>query len=175
MPPLLKGASTPRSTPNRVHTSVGQIRPDLYKTLQPPEPPENKNGSLTFSLQYVPSEAQLHVRIIKASDLPPKDVSGNSDPYVKVQLLPDTKTKYQTKVVKKCLNPTFNESFTFEVTNEQLPNRMLQLTVYDFDRFTRHDFIGRVLIPDISELHDILSDSAITKFLTNVEGVRLTQ
>ncbi|XP_075245569.1 synaptotagmin-9-like [Convolutriloba macropyga] len=167
--PPLQIPSTTRSSHNRAQSSVGQIRPDLYRNLQKPEP-ENNNGSLTFSMHFVPSENQLRVRIIKAADLPPKDVTGTSDPYVKVQLLPETKTKYQTKVIKKCLHPSFNETFVFDVTLEELPNRMLQLTVYDFDRFTRHDFIGRVLIPDILDEQDIYSEAILTKNLTNVEG-----
>lgn len=42
-----------------------------------------------------------------------KDVSGSSDPYVKVYLLPDRKKKFQTKVHRKNLNPVFNETFIF--------------------------------------------------------------
>ncbi|XP_063716047.1 synaptotagmin-6-like isoform X2 [Symsagittifera roscoffensis] len=169
VPPLQIPSST-RSKQNTAQASIGKIRPDLYKNLQKPEPESTKNGSLTFGLHFIPSENQLRVRIIKAADLPPKDLTGTSDPYVKVQLLPETKTKYQTKVVKKCLFPSFNETFVFEVSHEELPNRMLQLTVYDFDRFTRHDFIGRALIPDILHEPDIYSEALLTKHLTNVEG-----
>lgn len=42
-------------------------------------------------------------------------MSGTSDPYVKVYLLPDKKKKYETKVHRKTLNPVFNETFTFKV------------------------------------------------------------
>lgn len=43
------------------------------------------------------------------------DLSGTSDPYVKVYVLPDKKKKFETKVHRKTLNPTFNESFIFKV------------------------------------------------------------
>lgn len=43
------------------------------------------------------------------------DMSGTSDPYVKVYLAPDKKKKYETKVHRKTLNPVFNETFTFKV------------------------------------------------------------
>lgn len=43
------------------------------------------------------------------------DMGGTSDPYVKVYLLPDKKKKFETKVHRKTLNPTFNEQFTFKV------------------------------------------------------------
>ena len=53
--------------------------------------------------------------IISASDLAAMDIGGTSDPYVKVYLLPDKKKKYETKVHRKTLNPTFNETFVFKV------------------------------------------------------------
>lgn len=46
------------------------------------------------------------------------DMGGTSDPYVKVYLLPDKKKKFETKVHRKTLNPTFNEQFTFKVRRE---------------------------------------------------------
>ena len=55
------------------------------------------------------------VGIIQAAELPAMDMGGTSDPYVKVYLLPDKKKKFETKVHRKTLNPTFNEQFTFKV------------------------------------------------------------
>lgn len=54
--------------------------------------------------------------IIQAEELPAMDLGGTSDPYVKLFLLPDKKKKFQTKVQRKSLNPVFNESFTFKVS-----------------------------------------------------------
>ncbi len=58
---------------------------------------------------------QLTVGVIQGADLPGMDMSGTSDPYVKVYLLPDKKKKHETKVHRKTLNPVFNETFTFKV------------------------------------------------------------
>lgn len=44
------------------------------------------------------------------------DMSGTSDPYVKVYVLPDKKKKFETKVYRKTLNPVFNETFIFKVS-----------------------------------------------------------
>ncbi|GBN99025.1 hypothetical protein AVEN_68463-1 [Araneus ventricosus] len=40
-------------------------------------------------------------KILMARDLPAKDFSGTSDPYIKLYLLPDRKKKFQTRVRKK--------------------------------------------------------------------------
>lgn len=58
---------------------------------------------------------QLIVGVIQAEGLAAMDMSGTSDPYVKVYLLPDKKKKFETKVHRKTLDPTFNEHFTFKV------------------------------------------------------------
>ena len=60
---------------------------------------------------------QLTVVIISAEELPAMDLGGTSDPYVKLFLMPDKKKKFQTKVQRKSLNPVFNETFVFKVSN----------------------------------------------------------
>jgi len=64
---------------------------------------------------YVLASVQLSVGVIQAADLPGMDMSGTSDPYVKVYVMPDKKKKYETKVHRKTLNPVFNETFVFKV------------------------------------------------------------
>jgi len=56
----------------------------------------------------------LNLRIISGSELAAKDLSGTSDPYVKVMLLPDKKRKLTTNIKRKNLNPRWNETFAFE-------------------------------------------------------------
>lgn len=60
--------------------------------------------------------SQLTIGILQAADLMSMDSGGTSDPYVKVQLLPEKKKKFDTKVHKKTLNPVFNETFVFKVS-----------------------------------------------------------
>lgn len=108
---------------------------------------EEKLGRLQFSLDFNFTDNTLVVGILQASELPAMDVGGSSDPYVKVYLLPDKKKKFETKVHRKTLEPTFNETFTFKVPYTELGGKTLVMTVYDFDRFSKHDAIGDIKIP----------------------------
>ncbi|KAA0721088.1 Synaptotagmin-1 Synaptotagmin I [Triplophysa tibetana] len=118
---------------------------DTEKDEEPKE--QEKLGKLQYSMDYNFTENTLIVGIIQAAELPAMDMGGTSDPYVKVYLLPDKKKKYETKVHRKTLNPVFNEQFTFKVPYTELGGKTLMMTVYDFDRFSKHDAIGDVKVP----------------------------
>lgn len=111
------------------------------------------------------------MKIHKAVNLPAKDFSGTSDPYVKIYLLPDRKTKHQTKVHRKTLNPVFDEVFLFPVPYNDLEARKLHFSVYDFDRFSRHDLIGQVVVDHFLDLADFPRECILWKdieYVTNV-------
>lgn len=64
--------------------------------------------------RYKKDKKVLLVNINKCMDLTPKDKnSGTSDPYVKLQLLPDKEHKVKTRVLRKTRNPVYDEDFTF--------------------------------------------------------------
>ncbi|XP_076445768.1 synaptotagmin-10-like [Babylonia areolata] len=140
-----------QSIKHKEQPELGAIKPELYKqaSVDSLRSEHTPCGKLFFSLQYRHEDKTLSVTISRAENLPAKDFSGTSDPYVKVYLMPDRKNKHQTKVHRKTLNPEFNETFTFTVTYEELSQRVLQFSIYDFDRFSRHDLIGAVKIKDI--------------------------
>ena len=47
------------------------------------------------------------------------------------------------RVHRKTLEPVFNETFEFAcIPSAELQTRTVVFMVYDFDRFSRHDFIG---------------------------------
>ncbi|XP_075693756.1 synaptotagmin-7 isoform X3 [Rhinoderma darwinii] len=105
-------------------------------------------GRIQFSVGYNFQESTLTVKIMKAQELPAKDFSGTSDPFVKIYLLPDKKHKLETKVKRKNLNPHWNETFLFEgFPYDKVVQRVLYLQVLDYDRFSRNDPIGEVSIP----------------------------
>uniref|UniRef100_A0A8B9JAJ3 Synaptotagmin n=1 Tax=Astyanax mexicanus TaxID=7994 RepID=A0A8B9JAJ3_ASTMX len=125
-----------------------EVETGLTENEKEAEPKEQeKLGKLQYSLDYNFTENTLIVGIIQAAELPAMDMGGTSDPYVKVYLLPDKKKKFETKVHRKTLNPTFNEQFTFKVPYTELGGKTLVMTVYDFDRFSKHDAIGDVKVP----------------------------
>ncbi|XP_019963382.1 synaptotagmin-10 isoform X6 [Paralichthys olivaceus] len=148
--------------------SIGRIKPELYKQKsvdsegEANEPVETC-GKLSFSLRYDYEEQALVVRILKALDLPAKDFTGTSDPYVKIYLLPERKKKFQTRVHRKNLNPMFDETFCFPVVYDELCNRKLHFSVYDFDRFTSHDMIGEVVVDNLFELSDLSREAVVWK------------
>lgn len=78
-----------------------------------------KLGRIQFSVGYSFQDSTLTVKILKGQDLPAKDFSGTSDPFVKLYLLPDKKHKLETKVKRKNLNPHWNETFLFEGSMEE--------------------------------------------------------
>uniref|UniRef100_A0A3B3RKN3 Synaptotagmin 3 n=1 Tax=Paramormyrops kingsleyae TaxID=1676925 RepID=A0A3B3RKN3_9TELE len=138
-------------------TSIGQIKPELYKPRQGEQGDTkqgNTCGKISFLLRYAFNTEQLIVKILKALDLPAKDANGFSDPYVKIYLLPDRKKKFQTKVHRKTLNPIFNETFQFGVPLAELHNRKLHFSIYDFDRFSRHDLIGQVVVDNLLDFSE---------------------
>ncbi|KAK0180723.1 hypothetical protein PV327_003078 [Microctonus hyperodae] len=84
----------------------------------------------------------------KGKDLPAKDLSGTSDPYVRVTLLPDKKHRLETKIKRRTLNPRWNETLYFEgFPIQKLQSRVLHLHVFDYDRFSRDDSIGEMFLP----------------------------
>ncbi|XP_035662798.1 synaptotagmin-7-like isoform X3 [Branchiostoma floridae] len=105
-------------------------------------------GRIQFSMSYNFDTMTLVLHIKRAVELPAKDFSGTSDPFVKICLLPDKKNKMETKVKRRNLNPHWNETFQFEgFPYDKLQHRVLYLQVFDYDRFSRNDPIGEVHLP----------------------------
>ena len=156
-------------------TSIGRIKPELYKQKSvdgDDAKSEAKScGKINFSLRYDYENETLIVRILKAFDLPAKDFCGSSDPYVKIYLLPDRKCKLQTRVHRKTLNPTFDENFHFPVPYEELADRKLHLSVFDFDRFSRHDMIGEVTLDNLFEASDLSRETSMWKDIQHATSV----
>lgn len=89
----------------------------------------------------------VRVKVIAGIGLAKKDILGASDPYVRVTLydpMSGVLTSVQTKTIRKCLNPKWNEEILFRVLPQQ--HRIL-FEVFDENRLTRDDFLGQVDVP----------------------------
>ncbi|XP_036762903.2 synaptotagmin-like protein 2 isoform X5 [Manis pentadactyla] len=104
-------------------------------------------GSIQFAVDYVDSLKELHVFVAQCKDLAAADIKKQrSDPYVKTYLLPDKGKmgKKKTVVVKKTLNPVYNEILRYKIEKHILKTQKLNLSVWHRDTFKRNSFLGEV-------------------------------
>ncbi|XP_077210398.1 FT-interacting protein 7 [Tasmannia lanceolata] len=100
---------------------------------------------LTTTYDLVEQMQYLYVRVVKAKDLPAKDLTGSCDPYVEVKL---GNYKGMTKHFEKKTNPEWNQVFAF--SNERIQSSVIEVMVKDKD-LVKDDFMGRVVF-DINEV-----------------------
>ncbi|NWU81733.1 PCLO protein, partial [Onychorhynchus coronatus] len=106
-------------------------------------------GEIQLQISYDKHLGNLIIHILQARNLAPRDNNGYSDPFVKVYLLPGRGAEYKrrTKYVQKSLNPEWNQTVIYKnISTEQLKKKTLEVTVWDYDRFSSNDFLGEVLI-----------------------------
>ncbi|KAM9763218.1 synaptotagmin-like protein 2 isoform 4-T4 [Dama dama] len=104
-------------------------------------------GNIQFAIDYVDSLKELHVFVAQCKDLAAADIKKQrSDPYVKTYLLPDKGKmgKKKTLVVKKTLNPVYNEILRYKIDKQVLKTQKLNLSVWHRDTFKRNSFLGEV-------------------------------
>ncbi|XP_069325223.1 synaptotagmin-like protein 2 isoform X15 [Eulemur rufifrons] len=83
----------------------------------------------------------------ECKDLAAADVKKQrSDPYVKTYLLSDKGKmgKKKTLIVKKTLNPVYNEILRYKIEKQILKTQKLNLSVWHRDTFKRNSFLGEV-------------------------------
>ena len=94
----------------------------------------------------------LTVKVVEAEGLVAADRGGFSDPYAKLSF---EQQKKQTKVIKQTLEPKWNETFEFEISD---PAASLLIELYDHDLIGSHDFLGSVHIPVALLVVEVLRD-----------------
>ena len=129
------------------------------------------------------SELSLSLQVISASGLSQKDIFGYSDPYVVINTenknvgcpWEPSSRSVRTKTCKKTLNPVWNENF---IVNFDPLEEFVVLDVFDENRITRDDFLGRVILTP-EYLANVQSRCSINCFLekrserSNVSGTIL--
>ena len=83
-----------------------------------------------LSHRYKSDKNALVVTVVQCQELPARDPNvGSSDPYVKLQLLPDKQHKVKTRVLRKTRNPVYDEDFTFYgISFNQLQVKIAEIT-----------------------------------------------
>jgi len=117
-------SSSPRASPYRGRTGgTGSDREISRDQLSASgdDGESNGNGRIEFNIKYNSAESTLTLKVIRAVELPAKDyISGTSDPYVKIMLLPEKRSKMSTSIKRRNLNPRWNEIFAFEGNLQRL-------------------------------------------------------
>eukprot|EP00117_Sycon_ciliatum_P006075 scpid13220/ scgid9765/ Double C2-like domain-containing protein alpha len=121
-------------------------------------------GKLLVSICYKADDKELRVGIVRAAGLPAVDILSRScDPYVKCYLLPDPgrSSKRRTTILKRTVNPEFNEMFVYGVDARRLMASTLDISVWDYNYATRNSLIGCVRLnatsgPEVSQWLDAM-------------------
>jgi len=83
------------------------------------------------------SPKRLNILLISGENLLSKDFNGKSDPYV---IFKQGHCKVKSKVIKKTLNPTWNEKLEIGISDL---SKELEIEVFDKDIITRDDRMGK--------------------------------
>ncbi|XP_036452707.1 LOW QUALITY PROTEIN: extended synaptotagmin-2 [Colossoma macropomum] len=103
-------------------------------------------------LRFPMPKGVLRIHFLEAQDLEGKDkflgglIKGKSDPY---GVLHVANQLFQSKTIKECLNPKWNE--VFEAMVYEHPGQHLEIELFDEDP-DKDDFLGSLMI-DLTELH----------------------
>ncbi len=92
---------------------------------------------------------------------------NNLNPFAKCVLMPEKNPKFVTKVQKNSTNPIFNELFIFHAMKESLEDRILKISVYSSDSFSRKSLIGKCLYPiKDAGIHNKITMDVLTEDIT---------
>ena len=114
-------------------------------------------------------KGMLQVDVVQAKDLPPRDASGTSDPYVVVWF---NKQKAKTAVRAVTLTPVWEHRMIFKVLGEE--NQKLVLKVYDHDSMSWvDDFLGTAEVDLAKFLDGELHNEWVTLVAVESGKIRL--
>ncbi|GAA0143507.1 hypothetical protein Leryth_006209 [Lithospermum erythrorhizon] len=105
----------------------------------------------------------LYVRIVKARDLPAKDLTGSCDPFVEVKI---GNYKGVTKHFEKTSNPVWNYVFAF--SQDKLQGTSIEVMVKDKD-VVKDDFIGKVTFDLVDVPRRVPPDSPLAPLWYRLE------
>ncbi|XP_054166619.1 synaptotagmin-11-like [Oppia nitens] len=151
-----------RKRNSRIQINENEISKSLYEEV--PQLPQ-QSPEISFVLHYSFVRQQLLVTLLSAKNLYLK--RSHLNPFAKVVLLPEKNPKLLTKVKKNTTNPVFNELFIFQAQRNTLDDRVLKITVYSSDSFSRKNVIGRVVFPlKTADIDSNISRDVMTEDIT---------
>ena len=132
-----------------------------------------RESKVTVSMRYLPvkmdldpsesfnNSGHLRVEVLDAANLPAGDRNGYSDPYCK--FLMDGKEVYKTKIVKKTLQPAWNEAFDTPIRSRTGAD--FKVDVFDWDFADKADHLGAAMIDT-----NVLEPFQPKEVLLNLDG-----
>ncbi|XP_052591363.1 synaptotagmin-like protein 4 isoform X1 [Peromyscus californicus insignis] len=102
-------------------------------------------GKIVFSLKFEQKTQTLVIHVKECHQLAYADeAKKRSNPYVKTYLLPDKSRqgKRKTSIKRDTINPLYDETFRYEISESLLAQRTLQFSVWHHGRFGRNTFLG---------------------------------
>ncbi|XP_074868867.1 rasGAP-activating-like protein 1 isoform X2 [Carettochelys insculpta] len=124
---------------------------DRWLNLTRVEPNEEVQGEicLELALREEPERRVLRCHVIEARDLAPRDISGTSDPFVRVSCQGRTS---ETAIIKKTRFPHWDEVLELElelgleqrVPGQEPQRSRVSVQVWDWDMVGKNDFLGQV-------------------------------
>ncbi|XP_071791239.1 synaptotagmin-7-like isoform X3 [Asterias amurensis] len=120
----------------------------FFKALSPSTKSAGKLGKILVSLCFAPTAGRITIVVMKCDTLAAKDITGKSDPYVKIwHVFQEKKIEKRKTIVKyNTLNPVYNVSFLFHVSLAKIRDTSFIISVIDHDRLSKNDTIGGIIL-----------------------------
>ena len=114
---------------------------NLKTSSNPPSRPDSPKpiGGSALSNNDEPKNLIFQVQILQARNLATKDKSHRRDPFLILSL---NGRKRTTDIIQKSENPTWNQTFEFELCNDEIAST-LEVTCWDKDLFKK-EYMGEV-------------------------------
>lgn len=148
------------STLSLNQSATSQLIERYYHALlrEQNEATECKYGILNVRAYYNKNSQTLVIDVLGAKQVIPLDTNGLSDPFVIIELVPRMYYPQQpiakTRVVSRSLNPVFDETFEFHISNKVPHCAMVHFIVMDHDFLRSNDFAGEAFL-DLADVPGI--------------------
>ena len=132
-----------------IRSTIGVINPELYAPqgdMEAYQPSKYGFGKLSFSLAYDKELGVLTLNLIQAAQLPGSTCQQKAnDTFVKIYLVPDEDNRRMatSKVFRRSVNPRYNQTFVFRLIASDLPDTLIRFVVFQYDRYSHPQVIGK--------------------------------